>query len=57
MAELKSITIESDEEEHTLISKKVKAKTFLGAEKKFKDKDIQIIFKYDEDYFMVLYYQ
>ena len=56
MATLKHITLEEDNEEYTLLTPTVKAKTFSGAERKFKGKHIEAIIRLDEGSFMVFYY-
>ena len=56
MATLKHITLESDNEEYTLLTPTVKAKTFSGAERKFKGKHIEAIIRLDEGSFMVFHY-
>ena len=57
MATLKRIVLESDDEEYTLLTSTIKARTFAGAEKKLKDKYIEAIIKIDNNSFMVFYYE
>ena len=57
MTILKSLTIEGEDGDYKINTPIVKAKTFAGAERKFKGKDIIGMIKISEDEFMVFVYE
>tara|TARA_R100000773_G_C4122541_1_gene57302 strand:+ start:264 stop:446 length:183 start_codon:yes stop_codon:yes gene_type:complete len=57
METLKRIILETDEDEYSISTSIVRARTFLGAEKKLKDQDIQAIIKISNGSFMVFYHE
>ena len=57
MTILKSLIIEGDDEDYKINTPVAKAKTFAGAEKKFKGQEIVGMVRLDEDEFMVFVYE
>ena len=57
MTILKSLTIEGEDGDYKINTPIVKAKTFAGAKRKFKGKDIIGMIKISEDEFMVFVYE
>jgi|TARA_R110002020_G_scaffold117559_7_gene268824 hypothetical protein len=50
---LKSITFDSTDEQLVIETTEVKAKSFTGAERKFKGKDVVAMVKIDDERFLV----
>jgi|TARA_R110000782_G_scaffold130390_1_gene222071 hypothetical protein len=50
---LKSITFDSTDEQFVIETTEVKAKSFTGAERKFKGKEVVAIVKIDDERFLV----
>ncbi len=57
MTILKSLIIQGEDEDYKIDTPIVKAKTFAGAERKFKGKDVVGMIRVDEDEFMVFVYE
>ena len=57
MTILKSLIIEGEDGDYKIDTPIVKAKTFAGAEKKFKGQEIVGMIRLDEDEFMVFVYE
>ena len=53
----KNPPIEGEDEDYKIDTPIVKAKTFAGAERKFKGKDVVGMIRVDEDEFMVFVYE